>query len=156
MSLKTLSLALATLVGCSTGEAVELGNTPVVELVRVEREVRPIMNEEHIVARFQLVNASDAPIAFRGVNGVDPIYRHRYSVDGEWVEGEPLWWGCGTGLDEGVLAIGGVAEFEVWVERPDLPLEVGVGYWDSSLDEIPDWDAWSWIWAEPVVVDDVR
>jgi len=129
---------------------------PTVEFVHVHRDASDKTGDEVVNAVYRLVNGGADPIAFYGVGGHWPVGRLRYLDAGKCIDDnvfERL--ECGFGISVGCLGVGEVAEFEVRVDRPNLPLEVGVGTWDASRSDIPPWEEWNWSWADAVIIDAV-
>lgn len=147
-----LPLMLLALSGCYGEEAQEVPVAsvpaiPRIEFVGIREDPKPTVHDSLLYADFKLVNAGSSPIAYRKSNE-NPVYRHGYLMDGRWVEVEPIWIECGLGLSRGKLNPGQETAFEVLVEHPDLPLRVGVGYWEYPMADIPHPRDWSWLWAE--------
>jgi hypothetical protein len=99
-------------------------------------------------AVYRVVNAGDRPIAYRGsaVDG-EPCVRLAILSEGRWIERTPVWTECGTGLEYLTLAPGAEVRVEVRAQRPDLPMRLGVGWWEPRDGDHPPWTEWTWVWS---------
>ncbi len=107
-------------------------------------------------ATYRVVNNSDHALAYRG-SAADkaPVLRLAIQSNGKWVEREPAWAGCGTGLEYLTLEPGAEISLELKSPRPDLPMRVGIGTWDPVDGAPPMWKEWTWTWsAAKVLADD--
>src|SRR5687768_16774638 len=90
--------------------------------------VRPGLYEPTVI--YRVLNTSDHPLAYRGSQANRaPVSRVAIQSDGRWVEREPAWIECSTGLEYCTLEPGAEVSLELTTPRPDLPLRVGVGTW---------------------------
>jgi hypothetical protein len=99
-------------------------------------------------AVYRVVNDGDQPIAYWGssVDG-EPCVRLAILTEGRWLEHTPVWIKCATGLEVRTLAAGAEVRLEVRVQRPDLPMRLGVGWWEPREGDHPPWMEWTWVWS---------
>lgn len=99
--------------------------------------------------RVTVTNRGATPRGFYGLDGEEPVTRLAVRDGARWVEREPLWLECGTGLGDGTLAPGASATCELSLPAIEGVYRVGVGTWPADAPS-PDWRGWRWSWSAPV------
>lgn len=107
------------------------------------------------LATYRIHNTSDRPLAYQGYGGGIPDCRVAIYSEGKWLERTPAWVECATGREFLTLAPGAEATLELVAERSDLPMRVGVGYWEPVAGDPPPWKEWSWAWSSGEPLDDI-
>jgi hypothetical protein len=155
----TLTLCLLLSAGCSdpTSDppaAVKGDVTGIsVEFISSEIKTRAMFHAPADgVAKFRVTNRVGRPLQFWGVNGESPVVRIAAWDGAVWVEKEPPWIECATGLDVGTLESGASEEIHVYLPASGIEYRVGVGYWEDQTDAHPPWGEWTWNWSDPLVL----
>ena len=143
------------MLGCGSGNTEEPGASPPLRIswVSLRPKSRALFGEPDAArATLSVTNVSTDVLAFWGVNGIEPVTRLAVRDGERWVEGEPSWIECGTGLYVGALGPGQTAMVEVYIPMAEKEYRVGVGCWPALSEEAPPWSSWSWAWSESMLV----